>query len=1008
MTDPAGSYRFLAWSRQGLAAAIPTQDAAPAHDAAVRLPVALTVARGQSGTEGISRTVRLYGPGDVVGLDTSQIIRREPRPGTTDFEPNYFPLVEFDAPELPWLLSPQPGGDRLRPWLTLVVLRREVAQIVVDPRRPLPSLRLTAGDARDELPDLTESWAWAHAQIAGGATAPQQALDGRSPELTLSRLVCPRRLQPHTAYVACLVPVYRAGVQAGLGQPVVPDAELAWPPPGGWQDATGNVELPVYDHWEFTTAEVGDFETLVRRLRPRPLGADVGALPVDISAAGPDLADLALAVPTVLPFEGALTSPDLPAREWPPGVQEPVAQRLEELIEAPPGVDLTVLRPPIYGAYQAGTPDVLPETGRPWLRELNLDPGWRAAAALGARVVQDNQEQLMASAWEQAGELERANSLLRQAQLARATAAAVRDKHLDGLPPDTAVRVTAPVHSRVRLTPDGSPPDPGARHTLRASVKASVFPPAALSAPFRRAVRPAGPLGRRLPGSARDATAELAAGLSRGRLRVPIRPPRGGADFDEVGDRAGGQNRPRMLHLRENVPHAGGWRKIAGDDADGGFYVGDDPYPPPPPPDADPAEGAGDVEGRPALLTAEAANRVAGLLLPADDRWQIDEPGRRGDRLLGINNRFQAAAEFLLQHLPTTVAALAAAGPELSLPAVAAALVDAGGQLEPDTSVAREVVGLVPAAPATGDPLRPRAAAPRFPQPMSGPLAAVDRQMMLPGIDGIADDSVAVLVGNSRFIEAYMIGLNHELSRELLWRGLPTDPGGTFADRFWDVRGNPDQAGDPPSQLSPIESWTADLGDNATAVGGPGMLVLMIRGRLLLRYPHTVVYAAKAVPKIDATGAPVPGPDGRPIPTPGPIQRYPQFRGTIDPDVTYLGFDLTVDAARGGDGDLGWFFVIQEQPTAPRFGLDEPPGPSPTTPNSWSDLDWSHVSPAGSTVTHAAVAGPLATTPTTLPVLSGRALPTATWGADAAQMAAITYQRPMRVAIHARTALPNP
>jgi hypothetical protein len=45
--------------------------------------------------------------------------------------------------------------------------------------------------------------------------------------------------------------------------------------------------------------------------------------------------------------------------------------------------------------------------------------------------------------------------------------------------------------------------------------------------------------------------------------------------------------------------------------------------------------------------------------------------------------------------------------------------------------------------------------------------------------------------------------------------------------------------------------------------------------------------------------------------------------------------------------------------------------------------------------------------PLTLPVLAGRPQPTATWGADAAQFAAITYQRPMRVAVHARTALPE-
>ena len=42
-----------------------------------------------------------------------------------------------------------------------------------------------------------------------------------------------------------------------------------------------------------------------------------------------------------------------------------------------------------------------------------------------------------------------------------------------------------------------------------------------------------------------------------------------------------------------------------------------------------------------------------------------------------------------------------------------------------------------------------------------------------------------------------------------------------------------------------------------------------------------------------------------------------------------------------------------------------------------------------------------------LPVLGDRPDPKATWGADAAQTAAITYQRPVRIAIHARTLLPE-
>src|SRR3712207_9494099 len=72
-----------------------------------------------------------------------------------------------------------------------------------------------------------------------------------------------------TLFRSCLVPAYQAGAQAGLGDPVDAGDEPAWPPAGGWSAATADFELPVYDQWEFTTAEVGDFEVLVRRLRDR-------------------------------------------------------------------------------------------------------------------------------------------------------------------------------------------------------------------------------------------------------------------------------------------------------------------------------------------------------------------------------------------------------------------------------------------------------------------------------------------------------------------------------------------------------------------------------------------------------------------------------------------------------------------------------------------------------------------------------------------------------------------
>ena len=55
------------------------------------------------------------------------------------------------------------------------------------------------------------------------------------------------------------------------------------------------------------------------------------------------------------------------------------------------------------------------------MNDLNLDPRNRSAAGMGTQVVQEERTPLMASAWQQVDGVRKANELLHQAQLARAT-----------------------------------------------------------------------------------------------------------------------------------------------------------------------------------------------------------------------------------------------------------------------------------------------------------------------------------------------------------------------------------------------------------------------------------------------------------------------------------------------------------------------------------------------------------------------------------------------------------
>src|SRR4029450_6614293 len=81
--------------------------------------------------------------------------------------------------------------------------------------------------------------------------------------------------------------------------------------------------------------------------------------------------------------------------------------RLQALCNGATAPDL-VLSPPLYGRWHAAVSTV--EGGSPaWLRRLNLDPRYRAVAALGTRIVQEHQEDLMAAAWRQVGGIEAGN-----------------------------------------------------------------------------------------------------------------------------------------------------------------------------------------------------------------------------------------------------------------------------------------------------------------------------------------------------------------------------------------------------------------------------------------------------------------------------------------------------------------------------------------------------------------------------------------------------------------------
>ena len=76
-------------------------------------------------------------------------------------------------------------------------------------------------------------------------------------------------------------------------------------------------------------------------------------------------------------------------------------------------------------------------------------------------------------------------------------------------------------------------------------------------------------------------------------------------------------------------------------------------------------------------------------------------------------------------------------------------------------------------------------AAPVFTRPMYEALRDHYQEFLVPGLEEIPPNTITLVATNPAFVEAFMVGLNHEMARKLLWREYPTDQRGTYFKRFW-------------------------------------------------------------------------------------------------------------------------------------------------------------------------------------------------------------------------------
>jgi len=990
-----GTYHFLPWLRRGIGAAIPK--ATGALPARASLPVQLTVAATLNGivkdVEPTATPVAVYGPGDIVGIDPNLVIRTEPRGNTTNFEPNYLAGIDFDLPDFPWLFTPDAeAGDRLVPWLALIVLKSDEFTDAAAATSPLPSIGITSLAA---LQDLSESWSFAHAQVTSDAAIDDVLTN--DPGHAISRLLCPRRLDPETGYDAFLVPAFEIGRKAGLGIDVTTDttAVAAWSAATAASAATP-LQMPYYYRFAFATSDEGDFESLVRRLAPVDLPPGVGQRPVavDQPSAGVPSAG------TPLDFDGALigigTQPSAwndPAKTAFQSALQTIVNNTAPAVDDPAKPDPSIV-PPIYGRWHAGIASV-DRTHAGWLDDLNLDPRRRTSSGFGTTVVQTKRTALLASAWQQVGDVLGANRVLRQAQLARLAMVAAQSKHFAPALATSLLAFTAPVHARLRS---------GAK-TMAFQIRASAIPARMLGGAFRRIARPLGPVRRRQVAPAGN-FGTLIANVNGGKLTIvpTAKAPAGAISIDQVSDASANPAATTIIATTVTTasePKAPAVARLA-------------------------AGRLQAVDLDPGALKAAAANPTFVVTLPGQ---MATVSGTTGTS----DSADAAAFRSAITDLATFLAVAQPADPVLPP-------LDIDGQrtailtgIDPTVTIPARTLARItaPSSWKPADPIAPIMAAPAFAQAMYGPLRDLSQSYVLPGVENVPPNSVGLLQTNHAFVESYLVGLNHEMARQLFVDGYPTDQRGSYFRQFWDVSATVGKPGDP--DIPPINTWPLDtrLGSNVGAGTLAASVVLVVRGELLKRYPNTIIFAGKAV--LDASTGELHLDESA-----GADQSYehPIFAGTLGPDITFFGFDLTVDEALGKNPtSQGYFFGFMQAPTEPRFGFE--PIEDPAGVSYWSELSWlNFASGVKATPAPAFVGGytgsrlpstmlaaaltqgtvpafvPATVQPTNYKIGLGtdagnKGDANIAWGKDAAQAAYILFRRPYRIMVHASKMLPN-
>ena len=882
---------FLPYMRQGITT-LAAHDQVPGKRMTIPVKLTIIASNKTDNTDKkdlVEKVVTLFGPGDVLGINENVISRLAPVPNAHNFEPILTPFIEFSEPDFLWRFSSLQTPDKKNwiPWLTLIILKPEDGEEegeyekVQNLNKALPPQIQLKPNA--VLPDLKESWRWAHVHkldIAGSSAAQIANSIKMTPEKTVCRLLSPRKLKPQTKYHAFLVPAFKIGAEAAMGFPGGTEDRtlLTWETPAAGAGKT----LPYYYDWEFGTGTKGDFEYLVRKLKPTDL-ENMGTRFIDCSNPGYGMDEEGLA----LQMEAALKSLDTEFQPW--GMdstdasdvqskkkQEALANLLnkrEEKVKKENGEIETRLRvtPPVYGEWYAAvegeTVKVDAQNRNHWLEELNLDFRHRAAAGLGVQFVKENQENLMKAAWEQLSKIKKVNHELNLGRFGREVSTCMY-RRLNKMKPNNLFQIALPVQNKI-------------------------------------AFQPAQTIGALLS----DST--ITNNLTKTKVKkyfFKMKSAEVRSDFKPVDTSQLVSLSYKVKGLKETVN------------------------------------------------TTDVGTNTPSLIANAISVWPagvIDKTITALDPKTTIESRIQNRISRFRNIEKTEIA-----------------------QSESE------------------DQLHPVKWYPEFHRPMYHFLRALSQEYILPGLENVPQNTVGLLQTNRRFIEAFMVGLNHEMASELRWREFPTDLRGSYFRSFWDtsiysvdenekvqfrttqiglklldqirskygdtfgtfpaiealyIKADPNETEkeiadayenaieqwlltrEEDKDIDKLTNWKENdrLGDHPVAgkwnnqEEDQNQMVLLIRGELLQKFSNTLIYLVKKKgddkPDLDQNAA----------------RTFPVFEGALPPDIVFIGFPIK--KAEAAD----YFVIFEERMTELRFGLDETPeGSAPGTGE--NDFSWEH------------------------------------------------------------------